>query len=169
MTDELVALLLKNKDKHIILSDDEIYGNHYHQYSRYRIKNVTGTYNCSCRTNKFVFEDEYDFYLKRYKYEVLYEHKKEVESPEKYSFPKCRRRLSVKVYVKFRFIIEIYDKDNNKWFMYINCKYVSECDTCDGGTKYSKFRIVYSDDLCDLLNFIYTQKEINELIKKMIS
>lgn len=161
MTEELVTLLLKNKDKNLKLSLNETYGNHYHCYSSYNTKIFTRTIGCK---DIFVFdkEEKYNFNLRDYKYNVLYQHEREVTSKQTTFFDSYRKALYE--YVKFRFIIEIYDKDNNKFFMYVNCRYVSNCGSCDGGTHYSKLRIVYSNDLTDLLNFIYTLKDIARLI-----
>jgi hypothetical protein len=161
MTEELVTLLLKNKDNNIKLSLNETYGNHYHCGSSYNTKNFTRTIGCK---DMFVFDEEekYDFNLRDYKYNVLYHHENEVSSKQT-SFSDSYGKASYE-YVKFRFIIEIYDKDNNKFFMYVNCSYVSKCGSCDGGTHYSKLRMVYSNDLTDLLNFIYTLKDIERLI-----
>jgi hypothetical protein len=167
MTEELVKILLENKDKNIKLSPNEIYGNHFHCYSHYSPDLLTRTIGCK---EEFVFcnngaDDKYYFRLREYKYNTLYQYEHIVDSKHETIFTSYGE--SPIEYVNFRFIIEIYDNNNNKWFMYVKCKYVSTCNSCDGGTKYTNSRIVYSNDLRDLINFIYTPKETRRLLTEI--
>lgn len=60
-------------------------------------------------------------------------------------------------------IVLIKDATDQYFFLSIKIKMSAECDTCDGTTKVDS-QLVYSDDLKDLIFFVYTRDEIEKII-----
>ena len=159
--DDLCNILIKNIGK-FVLSSFMKNGNYHGVYSSYYINDIQPTINCK----KFPkFRDNSNLEIDNYNHKVLYssEHIKDnwQYDPDEYHGMRGR------AYVNFTFIICLIDIDNNEFYLYVKYNFITRCGSCDGNTSYRKKRLIYSDNLKDLLNFIYTKKQQNNIIKKL--
>ncbi len=150
-------VLLLNKDK-MTLSKYMLTGN-YHGHSNYWVKDMQSTIYCKQKFKSINGTLKFD------NYNVLY--------CRQYVHNKLNRKFTNRSQVgpfcliAFMFIITIQDDDNNTFYIYAKYRFKTECDTCDGKTNYMIKRMIYSDNLRDLLDFVYTFNEQQELLKRI--
>ena len=140
----------------------QLYGNYHNSYSSYKIDEIQQTLGCK---GNFIFNQTYtnSFNLELYKYDVLYSTEHNINN-----FRLNAREDPIgKAYIKYTILLNIFDKDNNSWYMYIKRKFISECASCDGNTKNVINRMFYSHDLKKLIEFIYTPKEIKTIFENI--
>jgi hypothetical protein len=61
-------------------------------------------------------------------------------------------------------IISVKDEFEKLFYVYINLDMINKCLTCDGNTEVNS-KIVYSDDLVDLIQFTHTHKDMEDIIE----
>lgn len=145
---DIASLLLKEKKE-----------KYYLTYKHYVCENITSTLQ-----NKDIFKSKRYFNLDKYTYDVLYhnEHTKDNRHPDDFSYT----GMLGTIYIKFIAIYRII-QDDKAFFFYSKTKLKKECDTCDGKTKFSANRTIYSTSLEDLINFIWTPKQQKIFYRKI--
>ncbi len=144
-----LATLLISHDGYMALDDYMLYGG-FHTgpgQSRYKFHNLESTINCRKKfiplKNTYMNTLKLFLELNMYSYKVLYKYYNNIGHMDR----------------DYEFILSIRDADNNLFYLYVSYRFKNDCSTCSGGLEYIKEQMTYSDDLQDLLDFVYTKTQ----------
>lgn len=144
-----LATLLISHDGYMALDDYMLYGG-FHTgpgQSRYKFHNLESTINCRKKfapiKNKYMNTPKLFLELNKYSYKVLYKYYNNIGHLDR----------------DYEFILSIRDADNNLFYLYVSYRFKNDCSTCSGGLEYIKEQMTYSDNLQDLLDFVYTKTQ----------
>lgn len=109
-----------------------------YSFIEYHIQDLQPTMKCHKRFEPIYNESELN--LKFYRYKILYQ---KINGITDYKEK------------KYHFIIEINDKVKVNFYLYVSNSFTSDCSTCSISTHHKK-DMIYSDDLQDLIDFVFT-------------
>lgn len=157
--ENLIKLMLNNKNK-LKLNQYELRNGAIDG----RIQNINDVVKSIQCDQDFIFSSNYDFCVGKYVYNVLYE---KTTTTGGFYWNDEWHDAQGKKHVKFKYIIEIYDNENNRFYLYCKKNFTAECHSCDGNTNDHMSKIIYDVKLERLLNFIYTTKQLKVLYENL--
>ena len=135
--------------------------------SMYEVSKISKTFG---ESKKFIFVTNDHFHVDDYQYDILYYVEKYCffnydrgDTPNEnidYSFSRSGRTTIIN---KGKCIIKINDAVGREFYMYMKNYCNGRCLSCDGET-ITDYRIVYASSLTNLLNFIYTPIELEQVL-----